>query len=94
MHSLGKEIKLVPAPVLTELFFVSTARVGYDRAVLIDSEVRKFFNIIPLAIEDMERMEAIKALAERLKISRVFTFDRRDFTVYRPVHADALTLLP
>jgi len=29
----------------------------------------------------------IMALAERLKIAR-------DFTVYRPAHADALTLLP
>ena len=106
MRSLNGSMRLVPAPVLTELFFVSTARVGYERAVRIDAEVRKYFNIVPLAFEDMLRMEAIMnryldaefdyadtaimALAERLKISRVFTFDRRDFTVFRP----ALTLLP
>lgn len=34
------------------------------------------------------------ALAERLGITEVAALDRRHFTVVRPVHTDALTLLP
>jgi predicted nucleic acid-binding protein len=34
------------------------------------------------------------ALAERLRVRRIATFDRRHFTVVRPAHVEALTLLP
>ena len=34
------------------------------------------------------------ALCERERITRVFTFDRRDFGAFRPAHAPALQLLP
>ena len=34
------------------------------------------------------------AVAERLKLSDVATLDRRHFTVVRPKHTTALTLLP
>ena len=34
------------------------------------------------------------AIAERLKVTEVATLDRRHFTVVRPAHVDALTLLP
>lgn len=37
---------------------------------------------------------AIVALAERLKISRICTFDRRDFSMIQPAHARYLELLP
>jgi predicted nucleic acid-binding protein len=36
----------------------------------------------------------IMALAERLNISQVATFDRRDFSIVRPRHCDYLELLP
>jgi predicted nucleic acid-binding protein len=36
----------------------------------------------------------IMALAERLKITRILTFDRRDFGLYRPAHCDFFELLP
>ena len=36
----------------------------------------------------------IMALAERLNITQVATFDRRDFSIYRPRHCDYLELLP
>lgn len=36
----------------------------------------------------------ILALAERLKITQIYTFDRRDFSIYRPTHCDYLELLP
>jgi predicted nucleic acid-binding protein len=34
------------------------------------------------------------ALAERLDVSEIATLDRRHFTVVRPAHVQALTLLP
>ncbi len=68
------------------------------------------FQIENLSIEDLRRMEeimlqyadrqfdyvdtAIMALSERLNILQVYTFDRRDFSVFRPRHADYLELLP
>jgi hypothetical protein len=36
----------------------------------------------------------IMALSERLNITKVCTFDRRDFSIFRPNHCDALELLP
>ena len=36
----------------------------------------------------------LMALAERLTITQVCTFDRRDFSIFRPVHCDYLELLP
>jgi predicted nucleic acid-binding protein len=37
---------------------------------------------------------AIMALAERLSITRVCTFDHRDFSIFHPLHCDYLELLP
>lgn len=36
----------------------------------------------------------IMALAERLKITQIATFDRRDFSIFRPHHCEYLELLP
>ncbi|MCD4684394.1 MAG: hypothetical protein K8S97_00470 [Anaerolineae bacterium] len=36
----------------------------------------------------------IMALTERLNITQVCTFDRRDFSIFRPIHCDYLDLLP
>jgi uncharacterized protein len=36
----------------------------------------------------------IMALSERLNITQVGTFDRRDFSIFRPKHIDYLELLP
>jgi uncharacterized protein len=36
----------------------------------------------------------IMVLAERLKITQIATFDRRDFSIFRPRHCDYLELLP
>jgi predicted nucleic acid-binding protein len=36
----------------------------------------------------------IMALAESLNITKIYTFDRRDFQVFRPRHCDYLELLP
>lgn len=68
------------------------------------------FTIIDLTAEDYIRMTEIMrtyqdaafdftdvaqmAVAERLNITRIFTFDRRDFSVFRPKHTSFLELLP
>jgi uncharacterized protein len=36
----------------------------------------------------------IMALSERLQITKICTFDRRDFSIFRPKHCDYLELLP
>lgn len=36
----------------------------------------------------------IMAIAERLNVTRIATFDRRDFTIFQPRHCDYLELLP
>jgi predicted nucleic acid-binding protein len=36
----------------------------------------------------------IMALSERLQITHVCTFDRRDFGIFRPTHCDYLELMP
>jgi predicted nucleic acid-binding protein len=36
----------------------------------------------------------IMAIAERLQISRILTFDHRDFGLYRPIHIPHFELLP
>lgn len=36
----------------------------------------------------------LMALSERLNITRICTFDRRDFSIFRPKHCDFLELLP
>lgn len=37
---------------------------------------------------------AIMALSERLNITAIATYDRRDFSIFRPKHCDYLELLP
>jgi predicted nucleic acid-binding protein len=45
---------------------------------------------LPLGVVDA----AVVAMAERLRVTEVATLDRRHFTVVRPGHTSALTLLP
>lgn len=68
------------------------------------------FEIVALSIDDRKRMTeimrqyesaafdyadtAIMAVAERLKIEQVYTFDERDFRIFRPRHCDFLELRP
>lgn len=68
------------------------------------------FDIQPITAQDSQRMTqimrqytsaafdytdaAIMALAERLNITQVYTFDQRDFRIFRPDHTPFLELLP
>jgi predicted nucleic acid-binding protein len=48
------------------------------------------YESLPLGTTDA----SVVAIAERLELTDVATLDRRHFTVVRPRHVDALTLLP
>jgi len=68
------------------------------------------FSIQALTVDDRSRMEeiaiqyadseldyadlALMALSERLNIRRIYTFDHRDFSIFRPRHCDYLEILP
>ncbi len=110
LKSLRNEQNIVPSPVLNELFYLASVRIGYSRAVVSFSGVQRIYQIEPLTSNDMRRMgqimlqyasakfdfvdTAIMAQAERLNITRVATFDRRDFSFFRPAHCEYLELLP
>jgi uncharacterized protein len=67
-------------------------------------------NLQSLMLADLQRARAIMAtypeadldfvdcslmaLSERLNITQICTFDRRDFSIFRPQHCDYLELLP
>lgn len=66
--------------------------------------------ILPLGIDDIPRMRelmrryrslpmdfadaALVRVAERERIRRIFTIDRRDFTVYRPAQVGRFAIIP
>ncbi len=54
------------------------------------AELVRQYHDLPLGTTDA----SVIALAERLGVQEVATIDRRHFTVVRPRHTDALTLLP
>ncbi|MBZ0318691.1 MAG: PIN domain-containing protein [Anaerolineae bacterium] len=110
LPSLLRETRILPAPVLVELFYMTRERLNYDRAILTLTAVREAYQIEPLTEQDMLRMEqvmskyrearfdyvdtAVMAMSERLFITQIYTFDRRDFSIFRPRHCPALELLP
>ena len=110
LASIALDRQIVPVPVLSELFYMTMVRVSYSRAVQLFATVRAAFEIIELIDADLARMQAIMeqyldtkfdftdtalmALSERMGITQVYTFDRRDFSIFRPRHCDYLELLP
>lgn len=77
---------------------------------LIDLLQSSAFQIVNLTVEDRQRMLEIMrlyhdaeldfadtaqiAIAERLKITQIYTFDRRDFSMVRPKHVSHFETLP
>lgn len=103
--------RIIAAPVLSELFYLLTERMSYERAIrAFELAQSTAFHIEALTVADMKRMTeimkhyhdnqfdfadtAIMALSERLNITDIYTFDYRDFGVFRPGHCEYLTLLP
>jgi predicted nucleic acid-binding protein len=108
--ALRSERRIVAAPVLVELFHLIEKLAGYPAAVKSIQQTQRLYTIEPLLNVDLQAMEnitlryqsaefdytdeALMVLSERLKINRIYTFDRRDFSIYRPVHCTAYDLLP
>jgi hypothetical protein len=82
----------------------------YRRVLRALIQIRTDYGLVSLEDEDTQRMEQIKhkyadaefdyadaalmALSERLGITRVFTFDHRDFGMFIPAHSPHLELIP
>jgi predicted nucleic acid-binding protein len=69
-----------------ELDVVDLHQADYSRA----AELVKQHADLPLGAVDA----TVVAVAERLAVTEVATLDRRHFSVVRPAHIDAFTLLP
>ena len=95
-------------PVLTEAFyFVDDSRA---RNFLWEFILRPAVEVLSLALGDLSRIRSLMTkyaslpmdfadaslvvLAERLRLGRVFTLDRRDFSLYRPLHIRTFETFP
>ncbi len=110
LPSIKPHRAVVAAPVLVELFYLVDKYAGYAAAIKSLRETRQLYSIEPLMAADLPEMEsimtryqdmrldytdvAIMTLAERLNIETIYTFDRRDFVIFRPRHCTAFELLP
>jgi len=96
-------------PALTEAMYLLRRSRAAQRALWEIFE-RGAISILSLAVEDMARMRdlmekyhdlpmdladaALVRVAEREGIRHIFTLDRRDFTLYRPIGIGRFTILP
>lgn len=104
-----RERLLVPVTVLPEITYLLQTRLGDEaERAFVRSLVAREFEVEPLkdrdvsrAAEILERYPAIGfvdatlvAIAERLKLTRVATTDRRHFARITPNHTTAFELVP
>lgn len=96
-------------PALTEAMYLVRASWAAQKA-LWEMIERQAVEIVPLTIDDVSRIRdlmqqyrdlpmdladaALVRVAERERISQVFTLDRRDFTIYRPAGVGRFRILP
>ncbi|WP_324796248.1 PIN domain-containing protein [Streptomyces cyaneofuscatus] len=101
--------RLLPSPVLTEVCWL-LERWPKVEAAFLEEVRRGTFELVHLTAADLARMSDLVlqyadfplgavdasaiAVAERYGVKRVATLDRRHFTVVKPRHVPALTLLP
>jgi len=71
--------------------------VGFVELVPVESqdsarmrELMRKYRDLPMDLADA----ALVAVAERLKLARIFTVDRRDFELYRPARIGRFTIVP
>jgi predicted nucleic acid-binding protein len=71
-------------------------KAGFDIQPIIGDDFNRIFQIMrqyrSAAFDFTDA--AIMALAERLNITQIYTFDRRDFLIFRPTHCEHFELLP
>ncbi len=95
-------------PPLTEAMYLLRSSWAAQRALW--EMVDRAFYILPLTMNDVPRMRdlmekyrdlpmdladaALVRIAERERIRRIFTLDRRDFSLYRPTGIGRFSILP
>ncbi|MEU7899246.1 PIN domain-containing protein [Nonomuraea sp. NPDC049152] len=101
---------LLPSTILIEAGWTINRHMGPAvHAQFLDS-VTEEFELVDLLPADVRRMAelvrrhkdarldpadvSVVAIAERLGVTQIATIDRRDFTLIRPQHVSAFTLLP
>ena len=100
----------MPTLVITEVAYLIGTRLGSSAEVRFLGDLAADFIVEPVADADWLRIAelvaryrdlplgtvdgSVIAAAERLGITRVATFDHRDFSIVRPTHVPALELLP
>lgn len=101
--------RLIPITVVVEVCWLLEERPDVEAAFL-DSVAAGEFQPVSITQPDLTRIAelvriyddfplgavdaSVVAVAERLKVTRVATLDRRHFPAIRPAHCPALTLLP
>ena len=101
--------RLLPSPVLTEVCWL-LERWPKAEAAFLEQVARGAFELVHLTPADLDRMSelvlqyadfplggvdaSVIAVAERFEVERIATLDRRHFSVVRPKHTSAITLLP
>jgi predicted nucleic acid-binding protein len=80
------EITFINSIINKELTIAHFIAVDLTRCI----ELLKKYDKLNLGFVDA----SIIAVSERLKIKKILTTDRRHFSVIRPKHCDAFTLLP
>ncbi len=80
------ERQLLQSVINGELTVEELSHTDYRRAL----EILRRYESARLGLVDA----TVMAMAERMKISRILTTDRRDFSIVRPRHCKAFELLP
>jgi predicted nucleic acid-binding protein len=96
-------------PVVTEAMYMLRAYWQAQDALWEMIEIGAV-EILPLSVEDVPRMRvlmhkyrdlpmdladaALVRVAERERLRRIFTFDRRDFQIYRPARIGRFAIIP
>jgi predicted nucleic acid-binding protein len=91
-------------------YLLERERGALVEAAFLRSVRDEIFSLVAITHDDLNRMAelvetyaslplgaadaSVIAVAERLKLAEVATLDRRHFTVVRPNHVNAFTLLP
>lgn len=83
-------------PQLEAAFLEDISEGVLELAELTTSDIRRMAELVrkyaslPLGVADA----SVVALAERMNISTIATIDRRDFSIVRPRHIGAFTIVP
>lgn len=110
MAGVTEPLVIVPTVLAEVCYLIHERGGAQAEVAFLRSVARGELALAELTVSDVARMAdlaatyadlglggtdaSIVAVAERLGITTVATFDRRHFTVVRPSHTDTLTLLP